>query len=89
MPAILTDEPLRLVGVLCWLICLASLLPAVVRLITGRGRYLDPLLALIFLLAVNRLTFLFRVSWEGSQMTAAVLALIMAGFSIWYQRHDA
>jgi hypothetical protein len=68
---------------------LLALLPAVLRLMRGKGRYLDPIWALVFLLAVNRLTFLFDVSRPLSHLMALILALAMAHFSHWYQRRDA
>lgn len=84
-----TDKAWPEAGVIGWLICLACLLPAVLRLMAARGRYLDPIWALVFLLAINRLTFLLQVSRVLSHVTALVLALAMAWFSLWYQRHDA
>jgi hypothetical protein len=83
------DSAWPLAGVIGWLICLAALSPAVFRLMGARGRYLDPIWAIVFLLAVNRLTFLLQVSRPLSHITALLLALAMAWFSLWYQRHDA
>jgi hypothetical protein len=76
-------------GVVAWVICLLALSPAVVRLMRGVGRYLDPIWGIVFLLAVNRLTFLFDVSRPLSHLMALILALVMAYFARWYQRHDA
>lgn len=79
---------LRAISAAAWIVCIACLTPAVARLMRGRGRYLDPIWAIVFLLSFNRLSFLLRISAEGSHVTAAMLAIAMAGFSIWYQRHD-
>lgn len=76
-------------GAIAWLICLLALMPAIVRLLVGKGRYLDPIWGIVFLLAVNRLTFLFSISRPLSHLTALILALVMAYFARWYQRHDA
>ncbi|UAK24173.1 hypothetical protein [Sphingomonas nostoxanthinifaciens] len=80
---------LRCASIGAWLICLGSLSPAVARLLIAKGRYLDPIWAIAFLLVLNRLSFLARVSSTFSLVTALFLALVMAGFSTWYQRHDA
>jgi hypothetical protein len=82
------DHVLRLAGIPAWLFCIACLMPAVVRLLRRRGRYLDPIWAVVFLLAVNRLSFLLRVSTELSHLTAVVLALAMAWIAVGYQRND-
>uniref|UniRef100_UPI0035CB444E hypothetical protein n=1 Tax=uncultured Sphingomonas sp. TaxID=158754 RepID=UPI0035CB444E len=83
------DHALRLLSVPAWLICIGCLAPAIWRLIRGRGRNLDPIWGVVFLLAVNRMSFLLRVSAEMSHATAALLALAMAWTAHWYQRHDA
>jgi hypothetical protein len=83
------DHILRLASVPAWLVCIACLVPAVWRLLRHRGRHLDPIWGIVFLLALNRLSFLWRVSAEFSHASAVVLALTMAWFSRWYQRHDA
>ena len=83
------DHVLRLAGIPAWLLCLACLIPAVLRILRRRGRYLDPIWGVVFLLAVNRMSFLLRVSTELSHLTAVVLALAMAWIAIGYQRHDA
>jgi hypothetical protein len=44
-----------------WLLCLACLSPAVWRIARRRARSLDPIWGVVFLLAVNRLSFLFHV----------------------------
>lgn len=82
------DHALRIASVPAWLACVACLSPAVLRMLRGRGRYLDPIWAIVFLLAINRLLFLTRVSLELSHATALVLAVVMAAFSLWYQRRD-
>ncbi|UAK25876.1 hypothetical protein [Sphingomonas nostoxanthinifaciens] len=83
------EHLLRGGSVAAWIICIACLLPAVLRLVRFRGRYLDGLWGTVFLLAVNRLAFLTHISAEASLATAIVLALTMAYLSTWYQRHDA
>jgi hypothetical protein len=82
------DDILRLVSVPVWLLLAACLAPAVWRLLRHRGRHLDPIWGIVFLLALNRLSFVARVSAEFSHGSAIVLALTMASFSRWYQRHD-
>lgn len=83
------DEVLRVFSVPAWIVCATCLSPAVARLCRGRGRYLDPIWALVFLLAINRLSFILHVSSELSRITALILALVMAYFTVWYQRRDA
>lgn len=83
------DDILRMAAIPAWLLCLACLSPAVARILQRKGRSLDPIWGVVFLLAVNRLSFLARVSIELSHITAIVLALAMAAISIGYQRHDA
>jgi len=83
------DEWLRPVSIPAWLICLLCLSPAILRLLRGRGRYLDPIWAIVFLLAINRVLYLSHLSPELSRGSAIVLALTMGGFSLWYQHHDA
>lgn len=87
MTALAADH-LRLMNVGAWLFCLACLSPAVVRQVTWRGRYLDPIWSVVFLLALNRLSFLLRLSIEGSHVTAFALAIGMGLMSASYQRHD-
>lgn len=82
------DDALRIASVPAWLICLACLAPAVWRLVRSRGRYLDPIWGIVFLLAVNRLSFLLHVSAEISHASALALAFAMGWFAIWYQRYD-
>jgi len=82
------DRILRAASVPAWLFCLACLSPAVWRLLRGRGRYYDPVWAVVFLLTLNRLSFLFSVSAEMSHATALVLALVMGAWSLWYQKRD-
>lgn len=82
------DWWLRVGSATAWLICIACLAPAVLRLFRGRGRYLDPIWSLVFLLAINRLTFLAAVSREASHATAICMALAMAMMTLSYQRHD-
>lgn len=82
------DEALRIAGLPAWLLCIACLMPAVLRILRRRGRYLDPIWAVVFLLAVNRLSFLLRVSPELSHLTAVLLALAMAATTVGYQRSD-
>jgi hypothetical protein len=85
----MTDHILRLASVPVWLLLAGCLVPAVWRMLWHRGRHYDPVWAIVFLLTLNRLSFVFRVSAEFSHASAIVLALTMAGFSRWYQRHDA
>ncbi|WP_242140882.1 hypothetical protein [Sphingomonas sp. TREG-RG-20F-R18-01] len=83
------DELLRRASAPAWMLCIVCLSPSIWRLARGRGRRLDPIWALVFLLAVNRLSFLFRVSAELSHATALILALTMSWCTVWYQRRDA
>ncbi len=82
------DDILRIAGLPAWLLCIVCLTPAVLRLLRRRGRYLDPIWGVVFLLAVNRLSFLLRVSTELSHLTAVLLALAMAWIAVGYQRND-
>jgi lipopolysaccharide export LptBFGC system permease protein LptF len=84
---LLTDA-LRAAAIVAWLICLACLSPAVGRMFTRRSLYLDPVWGIVFLLALNRLSFLFRINAILSFTTAFILALVMGAGSIWYQKHD-
>jgi hypothetical protein len=84
----LTDA-IRLGGLASWVFCLACLTPAVLRIARRRPQYLDPVWGLVFLLALNRISFALRISPDGSRATAMVLAIGM-GFISWsYQRRDA
>ncbi len=76
------------VSVGAWLVCLACLSPAVWRIARRRARSLDPIWGVVFLLAVNRLSFLFHVQPLISHGTALLLAIAMSGLTLWYQRHD-
>ena len=71
-----------------WLICLACLSPAVWRIARARARSLDPIWGLVFLLSLNRLSFLLHISAALSHATAFALALAMAALSTSYQQHD-
>jgi hypothetical protein len=82
-----TDIP-QPVSVGAWLLCLACLSPAVLRIARRRARSLDPIWGVVFLLAVNRLSFLFHVEPLVSHGTAFLLAIAMAVLTLWYQRHD-
>lgn len=81
------DVPLP-ISVGAWLLCLACLSPAVWRLVRRRARSLDPIWGVVFLLVLNRLSFLLKVSPLISHTTAVALALVMAGLTISYQRGD-
>jgi len=76
-------------GLISWLFCLACLTPAVLRIARRRPRYLDPIWGLVFLLAINRISFALRVSADGSRATAMILAVAMGVISLSYQRRDA
>lgn len=76
------------VSVVAWLICLLCLSPAVLRIALRKALYLDPIWGVVFLLAVNRLSFLFHAKPIVAHGTAILLALAMAGLTQWYQRHD-
>lgn len=82
------DYVLSRASIPAWVVCLICLAPAVWRLLRWRGQYLDPLFGIIFLLAINRLTFLIHVSAIFSHASALILALAMAYFAVWYQRRD-
>jgi uncharacterized membrane protein YoaK (UPF0700 family) len=84
----LLADALRGAALVAWLFCLACLSPAVWRIMRRRGRYLDPIWGLVFMLAINRLTFIARVSLEASHITAALLALAMGAVTLSFQRHD-
>ena len=79
----------RAISPWAWVICIACLIPAIWRMVRGTGRYLDAIWAVVLLLAVNRESFLFHVSPVFSHASAAILAIVLAGFCVWYQRHDA
>ena len=83
------DDVLRAASGVTWTVVLVCLAPAVWRLISHRGRHLDALLGLIFLLALNRLSFLLRISPEFSHAGALLLAMALVPLAVWYQRHDA
>lgn len=72
-----------------WVLCLACLSPAIWRLVRWRQRYLDPIWLIVFLLAANRLSYMTHAAPDVSNVSATALALIMAGVSWSYQRHDA
>ncbi len=76
------------VSVAAWLICLACLAPAVWRIARRRARSMDPIWGVVFLLAVNRLSFLFHAEPLAAHGTAVLLAIAMAFLTLWYQRHD-
>lgn len=76
------------VSVAAWVITLACLSPAVVRIACRRARSLDPIWGVVFLLAVNRLSFLFHAAPLAAHGTAILLALAMSALTLWYQRHD-
>ncbi len=82
------DATWRTVDPWMWGLCILCMIPAAWRVICGKGRSLDAIWAVAGLLAVNRESFLFRVNPALSHASAAILALVLAGFSIWYQRHD-
>ncbi|MBW6522396.1 hypothetical protein KZ810_02695 [Sphingomonas sp. RHCKR47] len=81
------DVPLP-ISVGAWLFCLACLAPAVWRLVRRRARSLDPIWGVVFLLVVNRLTFLAKLSPLISHSTAVALALVMSALTISYQWSD-
>lgn len=82
-----TAFPLAL-SVAAWCFCIACLLPAVWRLLRRRGRYLDPVWALVAILALNRLSFMLADADSLSRGTAAALAVVMGGMSLSYQKGD-
>ncbi|WP_277969317.1 hypothetical protein [Sphingomonas echinoides] len=84
----LLADALRGAALCAWLFCLACLSPAVWRILRRRGRYLDPIWGLVFMLAVNRVTFIARVSFETSHITAILLAIAMGAVTLSFQRHD-
>ena len=84
----LLADALRGAALVAWLFCLACLSPAVWRIMRRRGRYLDPIWGLVFMLAVNRVTFIARVSFETSHITAILLAIAMGAVTLSFQRHD-
>ena len=73
----------------CWLFCIGCLMPAVLRIVRRRPRYLDPIWGLVFLLAANRISFVLQVSSEGSRVTAMAMAIGMGLLSLSYQKRDA
>ena len=87
-PLLPADATLVHWSLYAWLLCLLCLCPAVWRIMTLRPRSLDPIWGLVFLLAMNRLSFLAHISPEVSHATALILALAMAALSTWYQRTD-
>ncbi len=82
------DEYLRQASVPAWLFCLACLLPAILRILLRQARSLDAIWGVTFLLGLNRLSFLYRLSAEASHASALVLAIAMGAMSWSYQRHD-
>ena len=52
---------LREAGIPAWCLCLGVFAMPIWRMSRGRGRQSDPLLGIIFLLALNRQSFLFGV----------------------------
>ena len=83
----MTDLP-HWIRAAAWGVALVALFPAVRRIVARRARHLDPLWAVAFLLVLNRLSWVFRVSPVLSHSTGVVLALLLAGMSWWYQRVD-
>lgn len=75
-------------SIAAWIVCLAALSPAIWRMARRRGRYLDPVWGLVFLLAANRLSFLLFDAEAFSRATAAALAIVMAVVSTSYQKDD-
>lgn len=71
-----------------WLLCLLCLSPALLRIAMLRPRRLDPIWGLVAMLAMNRLSFLLRISPQVSHATAIALAVAMALLSISYQASD-
>ncbi|WP_242137389.1 hypothetical protein [Sphingomonas sp. TREG-RG-20F-R18-01] len=84
----LLADALRGAALCAWLFCLACLSPAVWRILRRRGRYLDPIWGLVFMLAINRVTFITRLSLELSHLTAGLLAIAMGAVTLSFQRHD-
>lgn len=84
----LLADALRGAALVAWVFCLICLLPAIWRIGWRRSRYLDPIWGTVFLLALNRLTFIARVSLEFSHLTAAALAIGMGALALSFQRHD-
>lgn len=76
------------ISVAAWILCLACLSPAVWRIVRRRARSLDPIWGVVFLLVLNRLTFLAKLSPLISHSTAVALALVMAALTVSYQRGD-
>ena len=87
-PLLPVDATLVHWNLYAWLLCLLCLSPAMVRIVTLRPRSLDPIWGLVGLLAMNRLSFLAKISPEVSHATALALALAMSALSTWYQRWD-
>lgn len=83
----MSDVP-PLLSVVAWSLCLLALSPAVYRLGRRRWRSLDPIWCVMFLLALNRLSFVLKVSQPLSQATAVALALTLAVLATSYQRSD-
>ena len=84
----LLADALRGAAVPAWLFCLICLSPAVLRLMRQKARYLDPIWGVVFMLGLNRLLFISRVSMESGYVTAIILAVSMGCVSLSYQRHD-
>lgn len=82
------SAPWRWGSIAAWALCLCVLLPPAWRMLARRSLYLDPLWCIVGLLALNRESFLLRISATGSHATALLLALAMAGMSWSYQRVD-
>lgn len=76
------------VSVAVWALCLVCLSPAVWRLLGRRARSLDPIWGVVFLLVLNRLSFLFKASPLISHSSAVALALVMSALTVSYQRGD-
>lgn len=83
----MTDIP-RWMPIASWIFVLAVLSPAIMRVFSHRARYLDPLWIVAFLLVLNRLSYLFRVSALFSHVSSVVLALALAATVFAYQRDD-
>lgn len=76
------------ISVAVWALCLLCLSPAVWRVVRRRAQSLDPIWGVVFLLVLNRLSFLFKASPLVSHSTAVVLGLVMSALTVSYQRSD-